>query len=113
MRFFFSSKSLLIIAAFCFSTQFASAQSTEPAIATLLQVEGAVEAVTAKSPKGRRGKNGMLLFAGNKISTAEIPKQPLNIVTAQECACFRILNWYSIYPKNRLPVNALSNFSSH
>ena len=74
MRFFFSSKSLLIIAAFCFSTQFAPAQSTEPAIATLLQVEGAVEAVTAKSPKGRRGINGMLLFAGNKINTAENSK---------------------------------------
>ena len=74
MRFFCSSKSLLIIAAFCFSTHFSSAQSSEPAIATLLQVEGAVEAVTAKSPKGRRGINGMLLFAGDKISTAENSK---------------------------------------
>ena len=74
MRFFCSSKRLLIIASFCFSTQFSSAQISEPAIATLLKVEGAVEAVTAKSPKGRRGKNGMLLFAGNKISTAENSK---------------------------------------
>ena len=39
MRFFFSSKSLLIIAAFCFSTQFASAQSTESAIAKLVASE--------------------------------------------------------------------------
>ena len=43
-------------------------------IASLLQVEGAVETVTAKSPKGRRGINGMLLFAGDKISTAENSK---------------------------------------
>ena len=70
MRFFCSSKSLLIIASFYFSTQFSSAQSNEPAIATLQQVEGAVEAVTAKSTKGRRGINGMLLFAGDKINTA-------------------------------------------
>ena len=33
-----------------------------------------MEAVTAKSPKGRRGINGMLLFAGDKISTAENSK---------------------------------------
>ena len=70
MRFFCSSKSLLIIAAFCFSNKFSSAQISEPAIATLLQAEGAVEVVTAKSPKGRRGINGMLLYAEDKISTA-------------------------------------------
>ena len=74
MRFFCSSKSLLLIASFCFSTQFTSAQSNESAIATLLQLEGTVEAVTTKSPKGRRGINGMLLFAGDKISTAENSK---------------------------------------
>ena len=74
MRFFSSSKSLLIIATFCFYSQFTSAQTRKPAIATLLQLEGAVEAVTAKSPKGRRGINGMLLFAGDKISTAENSK---------------------------------------
>ena len=74
MRFFCSSKSLLIITALCFSTQFSSAQSSEPAIASLLKVEGAVEAVTAKSPKGRRGINGMLLFSGDKINTAENSK---------------------------------------
>ena len=74
MRFFSSSKSLLIITALCFSTQFSSAQSSEPAIASLLKVEGAVEAVTAKSPKGRRGINGMLLFSGDKINTAENSK---------------------------------------
>ncbi len=74
MRFFFSSKSQLIIAAFCLSTQFAPAQSNEPAIASLLELEGAVEAVTSKSPKGRRGINGMLLFAGDKISTAKNSK---------------------------------------
>ena len=70
MRFFCSSKSLLLIAFFCFSTQFSSAQTSKPAIATLLQAEGAVEVVTAKSPKGRRGINGMLLYAEDKISTA-------------------------------------------
>ena len=74
MRFFCSSKSLLIITAFYFSTQFASAQTYQPAIATLLETEGAVEAVTAKTPKGRRGINGMLLFAGDKINTAENSK---------------------------------------
>ena len=74
MRFFCSSKSLLIITALCFSTQFSSAQSSEPAIASLLKVEGVVEAVTAKSPKGRRGINGMLLFSGDKINTAENSK---------------------------------------
>ena len=70
MRFFCSSKRLLLIASFCFSTQFASAQTSKPAIATLIQAEGSGEAVTAKSPKGRRGIDGMLLFAGDKISTA-------------------------------------------
>ncbi|GIT08999.1 MAG: hypothetical protein CM1200mP30_26290 [Pseudomonadota bacterium] len=52
MRFFFSSKCLLIIAPFVFPT-ICSSSKHEPAIETLLQVEGAVEAVTAKSPKGR------------------------------------------------------------
>jgi len=74
MRFFCSSIKLLIIAFFCFSTNLASAQNNESAIASLLQVEGAVEAVTVKSPKGRRGINGMLLFVGDKISTAENSK---------------------------------------
>ena len=74
MRFFCSSKNLLILATFCFSTHFSSAQSSGSAIASLLQVEGAVKAVTAKSQKGRRGINGMLLFAGNKINTAENSK---------------------------------------
>ena len=74
MRFFHSSKKPLIIAAFCFSSQFALAQNIGPAIATLLQLDGNVEAVTAKSPKGRRGINGMLLFTGDKISTAENSK---------------------------------------
>ena len=74
MRFFCSSINLLIIAFFCFSSQFVSAQNRKPAIATLLRVEGTVEAVTAKSPKGRRGINGMLLFAGDKISTIENSK---------------------------------------
>jgi hypothetical protein len=70
MRSFFSSKCLLLIVTFCLSASFVSAQSSDPAIATLLQVEGTVEAVTAKSPKGRSGSNGMLLFAGDKISTS-------------------------------------------
>ena len=74
MRFFYSSKKLLIIAAFCFCSQFALAQNIGPAIATLLQLDGNVEAVTAKSPKGRRGINGMLLFTGDKISTGENSK---------------------------------------
>ena len=74
MRFFYSSIKLLIISYFCFCTQSASAQSILPAIATLLQVEGTVGAITAKSPKGRRGINGMLLFAGDKINTAENSK---------------------------------------
>ena len=74
MRFFYSSKKPLIIAVFCFFSQFALAQNIGPAIATLLQFEGNVEAVTAKSPKGRRGINGMLLFASDKISTAENSK---------------------------------------
>ena len=46
------------------------AQDSSPAIATLLQIEGGVEVVTDKSPKGRRGRDGMLLFAGNKIRTS-------------------------------------------
>ena len=81
MRFFCSSKDLLLIASFCFSTQFASAQTSKPAIATLLQAEGNVEAVTAKSPKGRRGTNGMLLFAGDKISTAENSKATIEYLS--------------------------------
>ena len=74
MRFFYSSKKPFIIAAFCFCSQFALAQNTGPAIATLLEFEGNVQAITGKSPKGRRGIIGMLLFAGDKISTAENSK---------------------------------------
>ena len=74
MRFFCSSKNLIIIAV-CFScSQYAPAKSKKPAIATLLQVEGTVGAVTTRSPKGRRGINGMLLFAGDKINTAKNSK---------------------------------------
>ncbi len=69
MRFFYSSKILLIVAAFCFCTQNVLAQSRKPTIASLHQIEGTVNAITAKSPKGRRGINGMLLFAGDKINT--------------------------------------------
>ena len=74
MRFFSSSRCLVIIFLFCFYTFTAFAQNRLPAIATLFQVEGAVETVTAKSPKGRRGLNGMLLFAGDKIRTFENSK---------------------------------------
>ncbi len=74
MRFFYSLKKTLIIAAFCFCSQFALAQNIGPAVATLLQLDGNVEAITVKSPKGRRGINGMLLFSGDKISTAENSK---------------------------------------
>ncbi|MDG1488384.1 MAG: hypothetical protein P8R40_09365, partial [SAR324 cluster bacterium] len=52
------------------STTQGSAQSENPAIATLLNVDGAVKVFNEKSPKGRQGSHGMLLFAGNKILTS-------------------------------------------
>ena len=113
MRFFFSSKCLLIIAAFCFSAQFAPAQSSEPAIATLLQVEGAVEAVTAKSPKGRRGINGMLLFAGDKISTAENSKTTIEYRDGSKVRLFQNSQLVLNLSEEQVTSNALSNFSSH
>ncbi len=74
MRFFCSSKILLTISSIFFYTQIATAQSSLSAIATLLQLEGAVKTVTAKSSKGRRSINGMLLYPGDKISTSENSK---------------------------------------
>ena len=70
MRIFFPLKSLLIILVLSVSAAFVSAQSNQPAIATLLNVEGTVRVVTLKSPKGRRGSHGLLLYAGNKILTS-------------------------------------------
>jgi hypothetical protein len=70
MRVFFLFKSILIISALSFNATLVPAQDNRPAIATLLQIEGGVEVVTEKSPKGRRGRDGMLLFSGNKIRTS-------------------------------------------
>ena len=70
MRIFFLFKSILFISALSLTATLVPAQDSSPAIATLLQIEGGVEVVTDKSPKGRRGRDGMLLFAGNKIRTS-------------------------------------------
>ena len=70
MRIFFLFKSLLFISVIGLTTTLVSAQDSNPAIATLLQIEGGVDVVTDKSPKGRRGRDGILLFAGNKIRTS-------------------------------------------
>ena len=61
---------MLIISVLSLNATLFPAQDTSPAIATILQIEGSVEVVTDMSPKGRRGRDGMLLFAGNKIRTA-------------------------------------------
>ena len=113
MRFFCSSKSLLIIFAFCFSTQLSSAQSSLPAIATLLQVEGAVVVVTAKSPKGRRGINGMLLFTGNKISTTENSQATIEYRDGSRVRLFQNSQLVLNLSEEQVTSNALSNFSSH
>ncbi|MGY8700364.1 MAG: hypothetical protein ACKVJ3_04305 [bacterium] len=47
-----------------------TAQSENPAIATLLNVDGTVKVFNEKYPKGRHGSHGMLLFTGNKILTS-------------------------------------------
>ena len=70
MRIFFLFKSLLFLSVLILTTTLVPAQASSPAIATLLQIEGGVEVVTDKSPKGRRGRDGILLFAGNKIRTS-------------------------------------------
>ena len=70
MRVFFLFKSILFISALSLNATLVPAQDNRPAIATLLQIEGGVEVVTEKSPKGRRGRDGMLLFSGNKIRTS-------------------------------------------
>ncbi len=74
MRILFPFKSLFLIIVLSVSASLVSAQSNNPAIATLLNVEGTVRVVTLKSPKGRRGSDGMLLFAGNKILTSKKSK---------------------------------------
>ena len=61
---------MLFFSVLSFTTTLIPAQDSSPAIATLLQIEGSVEVITEKSPKGRRGKDGMLLFAGNIIRTS-------------------------------------------
>ena len=113
MRFLCSSKSLLIIATFCFSTKFASAQTSKPAIATLLQTEGNVEAVTVQSPKGRRGINGMLLFAGDQISTAENSKVTIKYRDGSKVRLFQNSQLILNLSEEEITRNALSNFSSH
>ena len=70
MRIFFLFKSLLFISVLSLTATFVPAQDSSPAIASLLQIEGGVEVVTDKSPKGRRGRDGMLLYGGNKIRTS-------------------------------------------
>jgi len=70
MRIFFLFKSLLFISVLSLTATLVSAQDSRPAIATLLQIEGGVEVVTEKSPKGRRGRNGMPLSAENKNRTS-------------------------------------------
>lgn len=70
MRIYFPFKYLFIIFLFSLSSAQGSAQSENPAIATLLNVDGAVKVFNENSPKGRQGSHGMLLFAGNKILTS-------------------------------------------
>ena len=72
MRIFFPLNCLLIITSFSLSlsASLVFAQDKTPAIATLLQIEGNVETVTAKSPRGRRGNYGMLLHAGDQVRTS-------------------------------------------
>ena len=47
-----------------------TAQTENPAIATLLNVDGTVNVFNEISSKGRYGSHGMLLFAGDKILTS-------------------------------------------
>ena len=69
MRIYFSIRSLFFILVLSMLTSLVSAQSENPAIATLLDVEGTVRVVSLKSPKGRHGTHGMLLYEGNEILT--------------------------------------------
>ena len=70
MQIFFLFKNLLFFAVLSLNATLVPAQDSSPAIATILQIEGSVEVLTNVSPKGLRGRDGMLLFAGNKIRTA-------------------------------------------
>ena len=70
MRIFFLFKSILFISVLSLTATLVPAQDSIPAIATLLQIEGDVEVVNDKSPKGRQGRDGMLLFDGNQIRTS-------------------------------------------
>ena len=70
MQTFFPFKYLFIILLLSISATQVSAQSGNPAIATLLNVDGTVKVYNEKSPKVRQGSHGMLLFAGNKILTS-------------------------------------------
>ena len=74
MKIFFPFKYLFIILFFSLSTFKVSAQSDNPAIATLLKVEGAVKVFNDISPQGSHGRHGMLLFTGNKILTSDKSK---------------------------------------
>ena len=109
MQFFCSSKSLQLIAYIYFSAQIASAQRVLPAIATLLQVEGEVKTFTAKSPKGRRSIDGMLLFAGDKISTAENSKATIEYREGSRVRLFQnselVLNLSEEMPTSKRSFN--------
>ena len=70
MRIFFPFKYLFIILILSLSVAEVTAQSENPAIATLLNVDGTVKVFNEKYPKGRHGSHGMLLFTGNKILTS-------------------------------------------
>jgi len=109
MRIFFLFKSLLFISVLSLTATFVPAQDSSPAIATLLQIEGGVEVVTDKSPKGRRGRDGMLLYAGNKIRTSGSPKPQLSTEMAPAFVCFKTQNFCWIYLKNKTPAGVLSN----
>ena len=70
MQIFFHFKYLFIIILLILSIAEATAQTEIPVIATLINVDGTVKVFNEKFPKGRHGRHGMLLFAGNKILTS-------------------------------------------
>ena len=70
MQIFFPSRFLFIIFILSLCLTEVKAQNENPAIAALINVDGNVKVFNEKSPKGRHGSHGMLLFSGNKIITS-------------------------------------------
>ena len=91
MGIFFTFKYLFVIIFLLLSSFRILAQNDNPAIATLLDVEGSVQ-VFKKSSKSRSGVHGMLLFEGNRLLTHNKSKTTIKYGSQFKTLGFKYLN---------------------